>query len=268
MIITLLSDFGSKDFSVGMVKGILLGLMPEMQLIDLSHEVSSFHLLQGAYFLQSSFPYFPKGTIHLSLLGVEIQPDRPPLIMKVRDQYIVSADNGFLPLTFEDSMSAEAEIYAIPLQNPLNSFTDYIEALGSFLKQLLDGAIIKSQLEVRVPFEISDGLKPYVEADEIRCQVIHIDPFGNVVLNLKQDLFEAERKGRDFEIRFSRYLRINRISRFYSEVPSGEKLCLFNAGGYLEIAVNQGSAAQLFGFELSRSEQLVYHQVMVHFLNK
>jgi len=260
MIITLLSDFGSGDFLPGIAKGILLKALPEVKIVDLGHDIMPHHLLQGCYFLKSSLPYFPEKTVHLSLMDLFAKNTQNYLLAVVDGQFVVSADNGLLPLAFGRKTEA---VYAITI--PGGNFTEWLDDIAGFLKDWSENGFSTQGLSTAAAGESSLPFEPYVEDSSITCQIIHVDRFGNVVLNLQQPTFEAERKGRLFSINFSPHNAIEKISRHYSDVPEGEKLCLFNAGGFMEIAVNRGSAAQLFGLSLCRPEQLVYHKIKIVF---
>lgn len=260
MIITLLSDFGSGEFLPGVVKGILLKTLSDVHIVDLGHDIMPRHLLQACYFLKSSLPYFPQRTVHLSLMDLLAKDMQYYLLAEVDGQFVVSADNGLLPLAFGERLAA---VYAINI--PGNSVADWLNGLAGFLKEWSGNVFATQGLDPIKPVESSLPFEPYVEDYSISCQVIHVDRFGNVVLNLQKSTFDSLRKGRQFSINFSPHNAIEKISRHYSDVPEGEKLCLFNTGGFLEIAVNRGSAAQLFGLSLYRPEQLVYHQIKIVF---
>lgn len=262
MIITLLSDFGQQDSAPGIAKGILLKRLPKASLVDLSHDIAPHHLLQCCYFLKSSYTYFPENTIHLSLFDLFSRKSvSGALLAKVDGQFIISADNGLLPMTFGDGLQD-----VFPVIEPSGSFPEWVENIASFLQEWEQNDFSIQGLEATNAFEHPYPFEPYTTENSISCQIIHIDRFGNVVLNLTKAIFEAQRKGRKFSIAFSRNNVISQISQHYSDVPEGEKLCLFNMGGFMEIAVNKGSAAQLFGFSLMREQQLLYQKIKIDFL--
>jgi len=261
MIITLLSDFGGQDNFVGVAKGMLLQHLPDVRIIDLSHEVMPFHLLQCSYFLKSAYTYFPPQTIHLSLFDIMHQKPSVLLLSEIDGQYIVSADNSLLPLTFPDKLKhtykAGFEAFSYP---------EWITKTAQFLRDWAAKDFSFDHLTPAEPLAGSLSLKPFVRADSLECQVIHVDQYGNVVLNLSRTDFEQYRKGREFRIYFSRNDVINQISIDYADVPEGDKLCLFNSGGFLELAINKGSAAQLFGLSVMRDQQLIYQKIKINFL--
>src|SRR5690606_20436822 len=106
MIITLLSDFGYQDNFVGVAKGILLAGMPDAKLVDISHGVMPFNILQCSYLLKSAYRNFPPHTIHLALFHVMHRNPARLLLTEVHNQYVLSADNGLLPLCFQNELES------------------------------------------------------------------------------------------------------------------------------------------------------------------
>jgi S-adenosylmethionine hydrolase len=104
-----------------------------------------------------------------------------------------------------------------------------------------------------------------IEGNTVECHVIHIDRFENVVINLTRSQFDAIGTGRPFKIQFMRDEEINELNGHYSNVKEGEKLCRFNSAGYLEIAINRGKAASLFGLRLYREQHLMYNTIKIFF---
>jgi len=260
MIITLLSDFGLQDNFVAVARGILLQELPDAQLIDLSHEVRPFHLLQCSYLLASSFSNFPKGTVHLSLFDTMHHQPAYLLITEIKGQFIISADNGLLPLTFNHKLPQVYNSGKIPA-----SYSDWLLHAAVFIRELKEHAFSFNHLVPFSPAIYPIKLRPIIKDDSVECQIIHIDRYENVVLNITKEEFEEQRRGRNFLLKFLRNESINKISSNYSDVLPGEKLCLFNTAGYLEIAVNRGNAASLLGLQLHNEKSLVYQNIKIDF---
>ncbi len=260
MVITLLSDFGYEDNFVGISKGIILKRLPHAQIVDISHEIVPFHLLQCSYLLKSSYSFFPENTIHLSLFDVMHRNPADLLVLKKNDQYILSSDNGLIPITFNEEYE---QVFVKRIA--ASSYINWMEEVVSFIKKLSDDQFVMPNLEFIEPQMGNLNLKPHYMEDRLECQIIHIDRFGNVVLNIQEDEFEHIRKGRRFEINFSRNEQITKMHHDYSEVGEGEKLCRFNSGRFLELAINKGSAAQLFGFFNHTNRQLIYQKISIRF---
>ena len=262
MLVTLLSDFGNKDNAVAIAKGLMLKVNPGARLIDLSHEVAPYNLLQCSYLLMSAFRNFPAHTFHVSMFDIMHQVPAELLLIQVADQFIITADNGLLSYSFPDE---PLEVFRY--HKSAETYIEWLELTAEWIKEIssqnfeLDSAsaqIHKPQIEIA-------PIQPVVKERQIECHVIHIDRFGNVVLNLSKKRFEDLRAGRDFTIRIPRNTPINRFSKNYIDVPEGERLGLFNSAGYLEIAIREGSAAQLLGLELFKKDQLIYNVVHIDF---
>lgn len=261
MIITLLSDFGYRDSFLGIAKGILLKQVPMAHIIDLSHEVMSFHILQCSYYLKSSYFHFPEGTVHLSLFDIMHSNPSELILGEYENHLFLSSNNGLLPLALSDKA---IKYYKTGVQ--ANSYLDWMNKTAVFLKEKqLDQWDMKS-MENLAPFKCPFSLNSFENNGVLECQVLHVDKYGNVIINMQQQDFESFRKGREFKIYFSRIEYINKISLDYSSVQEGEKLCRFTSGGFLEIAVNKGSAAQLFGLTVKRDQQLIYEKIYINFL--
>lgn len=260
MLITLHSDFGAQDYFTGLARTVLKQALPAADIVDLNHDIVPFHILQCAYILKSGFNLFPPGTVHLSLFEMLASAPAGLVMARCGEQFILSADNGLIPLAFED-------------ETPEYSYQDL--GAGTYLTWIEQTARKLAEWETRGRHFEPDrgfspklpplGLAPYRSGDLLECQIIHIDRFGNLVLNLTRQLFEKVGRGRSFVISFSRNHTFTRLSTHYHDVPEGEKVCFFNSGGFLEIAINKGSAAQLFGLELVGNRQLVYQKIKIDF---
>lgn len=260
MIITLLSDFGYQDNYVAVAKGILLQQLPDAAIIDLSHNVKPFHLLECSYLLKSSFLNFSDATVHLSLFN--ILPHRPSeiLITKVDNQFIVSADNGLLPLSFDGDLGVVYKYHQVA-----TSYKEWMQMAALFLNELQSNNYMMDAYEAHQPADYGTHYGALAKLNEIECQVIHIDYYGNVIVNITHERFDDLRQGRNFQIRVVREL-LHQISQDYSDVPVSRALCLFNSAGYLEIAVNQGNAASLLGLRLHQEKMVYYQHIKIEFL--
>lgn len=260
MIITLLSDFGYQDNFIAVAKGVLLQKLPVARLIDLNHEVEPFHLLQCSYLLKSAYANFPAGTVHLSLFDIMHRNPAALLVTRVDEQYIITADNGLLPLTFDGTLG---KVYI--LEQTVNTYLDWLHLAAGFIPRLGQADFNLAQLPTLEPKVHPSQLQALVKDNAIECQVIHIDRYENVVINITKDKFETLRQGRKFRIQIVRDT-VTQISNDYSDVPVSDKLCLFNSAGYMEIAINQGKASSLLGLRLHNERQLIYQNIKIEFL--
>jgi hypothetical protein len=273
-IVTLTSDIGETDFLVGAIKGRLLQAMPEAALFDITHSLSPFNYPQAAYVCRNAMKNFPAGSFHLILVNLFDQKPTHLLLAKHEGKYIGCADNGLLTMILEGNPQ---EVVALPLEKSAHKDTLYCI---SIFTEALSKAIGKSNLletgYAETEIKVKNPLKPLLGLDYIEGQIIFIDHFENVIVNISREEFENERKGRRFSIIFKRDETIDRISDTYADVPEGEKLALFNSAGYLEIAINKGNAAGLFGLQgyserqqqtqnPALNQQSFYQTVKVHF---
>ncbi|HYE54143.1 MAG TPA: SAM hydroxide adenosyltransferase, partial [Chitinophagaceae bacterium] len=186
-------------------------------------------------------------------------------------QYILCADNGLLTMILE---TRPEMVIGLPLETsaPRNTL-HCVKVMGEAIRKLMDGVSLTSIGIPDVPFQEKNALRPLLGENWIEGQIIFIDNFENVVVNITREQFEEQRKGRSFRIVFKRDEMIDRVAETYADVPEGEKLALFNSAGYLEIAVNKGNAAGLFGLQgyLEQSQnhylqnRLFYQTVRIFF---
>jgi len=260
--ITLLSDFGLHDAAVATVKGVLLHYTPELPVIDISHMIEPYHLQQAAYLLATSYRSFPVGTCHLILFDVFSEKEPVLVAAEYEGQYFLAPDNGVLALAFHGHPGIVKKCFELKREN---EFRHWVHKAGGLIQQLQRETLQSLGFP---DSELKNAPKHWqlkVEGDVIESHVIHIDRFENVVTNITRDAFERVGQGRPFKIRFMRNEEITEISRHYSDVREGEKLCRFNAAGYLEIAINRGKAASLFGLRLHREQHLMYNTIRLYF---
>jgi len=260
MIITLLSDFGYQDNYAAVAKGLLLRELPAARLVDLSHNVEPYHLLECSYLLKTSCAHFPPGTVHLSLFNILHHRPAEILILERNGQYIVSADNGLLPLAFEDLPD---EVHRCP--QTASSYMEWMQFTALMLRGLQETGFRLEAFPLHTVARKGAHVEPLQKQDDIECQVIHIDYYGNVVVNITRSRFDEIRNGRSFTIRVVRET-LSLISEDYADVPQGRALCRFNSAGYLEIAVNQGNAARLLGLRLHQEKMIYYQHVKIEFI--
>lgn len=164
-----------------------------------------------------------------------------------RNQYILCADNGLLNMILEETPEM---VIGIQLDKLATRNTLYCaDVMGNAVNKLIQGEPIQSIGEADTRYIEKNHLRPLLDNNWIEGQIIFIDNFENVIINITRDQFEEQRKGRSFRIVFKRDEVIDRISETYADAAEGEKLALFNSAGYLEIAINKGNAAGLFGLK-------------------
>jgi S-adenosylmethionine hydrolase len=246
-LITLTSDIGQQDFLIGAVKGQLLQVNDTFNIIDVSHSLSPFNYPQAAYVCRNAIKNFPEQTFHIVLVNLFDQRPEHLLLIKHNNQYIGCADNGLITMILEE---LPMEIVALPLsrsshKNTLTCAAVFAKAFNS----ILSGKALTEIGDDSVSIEVKNHLRPLLGTNWIEGQIIFIDNFENVIINITKDEFDEQRRSRNFKIVFKRDEVIDKISDTYADVPESEKLALFNSAGYLEIAINKGNAAGLFGLQ-------------------
>lgn len=261
-IVTITSDIGEQDYLVGAIKGTLLQINAAFQLIDISHSLLPFNYPQAAYVCRNAMKHFPKHTFHIILTGLFDTKQQQLLLAYHKGQYIACADNGLITMILQEKPE---QIIGLPLQAKKKDAIAYTTIIGKAIAKICNGVALDKIGNIDIAFIEKNPLKPLLDKNWIEAQIIFIDHFENVIVNITQDVFEKQRKGRRFSIVFKRNEVIDTISETYANVEEGEKLALFNAAGYLEIAINKGNAAGLFGLkgysEIQAQNQYLQNQL-------
>lgn len=259
-LITLTSDIGRQDFLTGALKGQLLHVNPDFNIIDISHELAPFNYPQASYVCRNAIKNFPSNTFHIVMVNLfDRKPDHL-LFIRHNEQYIGCADNGLITMILEETPE---KIVALPLQPSEQKNTLYCaRVFAKAYQSILEGKTMDEIGDNTVDIEVKNPLRPLLGPKFIEGQIIFIDNFENVIINITKEEFEEQRKGRSFKIVFKRDEIIEKISETYADVNESEKLALFNSANYLEIAINKGNAAGLFGLEGYAEKQNTQTQYM------
>lgn len=247
-IVTLISDFGNKDYYVPALKGNLLSSIPDVRIVDITNEVEPHDIIEAGFILKNTHRSFPAGTIHICYVKNH-EPDQHLIFARVNESFFIGPNNGIFSLVFDQDVS----FYKLK-DNVYMPFKE----LGELVKALTKGAPLD---EIGIPcghVKERIGLSPIVYADQVRASVIHTDRYGNLVLNVTSELFERTRKGRRFKIYFKRLDPIVRLSQSYTEGEVGQPLALFNSSGHLVLSVNMGSATDDLGLKKEDIIQILF----------
>lgn len=255
-IITLTTDMGLKDYYVASVKGAILSQFPEAIIVDITHDVPAFDIAQASFVIRNTFHDFPKGTVHIIGVNPEADLQTAHVAVEFEGHYFIGADNGIFSLLFdrpadeivELNLSQDSDELTFPTKHVFVKAACHLARGGTM-------EVIGRKIEEVKQRQL---FRAVVEGNVIRGQVIYIDSYGNVISNITETLFKEVGRGRPFSIYFRRAsYDIHRISEAYHDVPEGEKVALFSATGYLEIAINKGvegsggGANKLFGLKLN-----------------
>lgn len=244
--ITLLSDFGLQDASVAVAKGILLQYS-RLPIIDISHDIQPFNNKQAAYLLTSAYHTFPSGTCHLVLMDLFTGNTLGLILTEHNGQYLLSPDTEIIPLAARKTPE-RSWLCAGP--GEVKNFHDWLHKAGTIISRLQESSAEQLQLPA-YSFRHNAAQRAITNSiDGINCEVIHIDQYENVVLDITYDELKELLNGSAFRIQFIGPEEITELSNTYSDVRPGNKLCRFNSSGYLEICINKGKAASLFGLRI------------------
>jgi len=257
-LITLLSDMGTSDHYVAVVKAAIHRRLPEAKVIDISHAVRPYDINQATLLLRASLPDFPKGTVHI----VGVLPERTPLhehlVVGYKGQFIVGADNGVIGAVVQDSPDVvhSLEHVARSVGDSVFPVRDIFTVAACHIAKGGTLGVLGNPTTIR---HRGDSVQPTVLDDTVRGMAVHTDNYGNVLTNIHRTLFDAVRRDRDFEVQLRRKVyRASRIRTHYNEVPVGEMAVLFGASGFLEVALNQGNASQLLGIRHGDAVMVVF----------
>jgi len=242
-IITLLTDFGTKDHYVASMKGVILSINPKCLLIDMTHQVSPQDIREGAFLLAHAFSYFPRKTIHLAIVDPEVGGERKPILIKTKNYFFVGPDNGLFTWVAE----RDGVDRVIHLTNPkyfLSSVSstfhgrDLFAPVAAHLSLGIRPESFGRKMDRWTTFDLK---QPEERGKRLLGEVLFIDHFGNLISNVDRKRFFDFVQNGPFVIQVGKR-RISKIRRGYWEGQKGEVLALFGSVGLLEIAVREGNA--------------------------
>ncbi|MCK4236929.1 MAG: SAM-dependent chlorinase/fluorinase, partial [Candidatus Krumholzibacteria bacterium] len=247
-IIALLTDYGWHNWYMGVMKGVILGINPDVRIVDLCHDVSSRDVREGSYILGNTFNYFPHGTIFLCVVDPGVGGKRKNLIIQTEDYYFVSPDNGILSSIFEKGMirkvfNVRPGKYTLSLKGSTFHGRDIFGPIAAHLSLGVSPEAMGEELEsvLTVP-----ALTPFInDQGYISGRAVFVDTFGNILTNIDEDYLESVFPNGvpwdNCRVRLSGK-SIKGVKRYYAQGERGKLMALINSWGYLEIAVNGGSA--------------------------
>ncbi|HQF48529.1 MAG TPA: SAM-dependent chlorinase/fluorinase [Flavobacterium alvei] len=261
-IITLTTDYGLKDHFVGALKGKILSEYSEASIIDISHYIDAFNTVEASYIIGSAYSSFPKGTVHLIGVDMELNKENQHIAMQWNDHFFIAADNGILSMLTQKIVPQK--IVAINIHDRLPSDATDLDVFVKVACHIARGGLLNViGKEIKTIKQVTDFQAVTAnDGSSIKGYVIYIDHFGNAVTNISKKQFLEIAKGRPYEI-VLRTKNIKTILPNYSAIANantyplkkyeGERLAIFNEAGFLEIAIFKsnpskfGSANSLLG---------------------
>ncbi len=246
-IITLTSDFGGRDAFAASVKGVILKINPQTQIVDVSNEIAPQDIWEAAFTLKSAYNHFPKGSVHLAVVDPGVGSNRRPIIVVTESYYFVGPDNGLFSLIYQEAERIRvhhitASHYFIPNPGPTFHGRDIFAPVAAWLTKGIPsgnfGEEITDYIKLNVP-------SPKTTANGIDGHVVHVDRFGNLITNIVyKNMQELLGEGGDTaSVTINVAGRdIKGLKKYYAEAAPGEPGAIVNGNGTVEIFVFKQNA--------------------------
>ncbi|HTP01469.1 MAG TPA: SAM-dependent chlorinase/fluorinase [Anaerolineales bacterium] len=262
--ITLMTDFGIKDGNVGVMKGVIWNIAPEAHIADLSHMIGPQNIPEAALILSRSVPYFPPGAIHMVVVDPGVGTARRPMAARIGDAFYVGPDNGIITIWLERALEEDRTCEFVELQEPKyrlpvvshvfhgrDIFSPAAGHLAAGAPLSAFGSAFNDPVKIELP-------KPTRTQHSFKGEVIHIDHFGNVSSNIRQEhLGEALKHKEKINVRVGDTMIKGMVDTF-GERPAGDLVALISSTGYLFAAVVNGSAAQMLGSKVGDVVEAIF----------
>jgi S-adenosylmethionine hydrolase len=241
-IVTLTTDFGTRDYYVAAMKAVLVRECPEVRLIDVTHEVPRHDILCGSITLERAIDGFLPGTVHLAVVDPGVGTARRILVVELNRQTIVCPDNGLITWAWLRLGPGQAYELTWHPRSSSNTFhgRDVMAPVAGMIARGDDVLAIARPIDDPILLEVAPA-----RSTQEGARIIHIDAFGNATTNMSREL--VEQPGRGFRVGER---DIGPLDRTYADVPPGTPLALIGSSGLLEIAVRDGSAAEQLGLKV------------------
>ena len=248
-LVTLTTDFGTSDHYVGTMKGVVYNINSAALVVDISHAVQSYDVLDGALTIAQAYSYFPAGTIHVVVVDPGVGTARRPILARSEKYFFVAPDNGVLSLIFdrEEQVSVRQitsdHYFLHPVSQTFHG-RDIFAAVAGWLSKGVEFANFGNEISDYVRFRMPAAKR--AENGRVQGVVLKVDKFGNLVTNITpQDipqLFAPQPPA--FKILIGKH-EVTTMRTSYAEGPSGEVFGILGSMGFLEISMNRGSAARI-----------------------
>lgn len=256
-IVTLLTDFGTKDGYVGAMKGVLLSNSVKVRLVDISHHIQPYNIRQAAFALNNFAGYFPPNTIHLVVVDPGVGTNRKGLIVQTNDYFFIGPDNGVFSFIYQKFQFTSFAIRE-GLIGPRASHTFHgRDIFAPVVAELLNGS---QPSELGEPLnEVCSFYEPFQkESDnQFLLKILHVDHFGNLILNFTFEDWKTLSANRNVKIELNHGFLYG-IKNTFGEAKEGQILALWDSSGYLQIARNKGNASETLHLSVGDSVQLLF----------
>ena len=249
-VIALLSDFGTRDHYAGTMKGVMIGICPDVTFVDITHDITPHDVVEGALQLGAAYKYFPAGTIFLAVVDPGVGSARRGLAAEAGDYRFVAPDNGVLTMVFRERppkrvVELTERRYARPTVSRTFEGRDRFAPAAAWIAKGIQlsafGRAAASYHQIDVPRAEESGA-------QLAGAVIHVDRFGNLITNIDRRAFETFARTQPVRLSVNGQA-VAGIVATYADIRPGEVCALFGSTDHLELAINGGSAAAALGVE-------------------
>ena len=258
-IITLTTDFGVSDHFVGTMKGVILAIAPKASIVDITHDIAPFEILEGAFTIAQAAPYFPQGTVHVVVVDPGVGTARRPILAEASGQYFIGPDNGVFSMVYDCGSHRVRSISNSKLFLPEVSRTFHGRDVFASAAAHLAGGLAPARFGKLIADYVQLGLlKPLQTARTAWSgTVLKVDHFGNLITNFRVERFPELRNG-SFEVSVG-LRRIIGVSETFGDCIPGEPNVIVGSSGYLEVVVREGSAAKTMGCGAGAPVEIIFY---------
>lgn len=261
-VITLLSDLGTQHLAISGIKVLLSHYSPDVITVDISHRIAPYNIQQAAYLTLYTHRHFPASTVHLLLVDIMFGERHRMLLAKVNGHYFIAPDNGTLSLAFGKEL--QTVWLCREFSGPV-SVLKWAEHANSVIEVIKEGFDLNEYFSRFMIKEVAPLLAQKPIGARLDCTILHIDRYGNIVINLTELQFSDLINDGPFSIKFPGEKELTTLSRHYNDVEESQLLCRFNSMGYMEIAINHGSVADRFDLDITSDKGMNYSVVTINF---
>jgi S-adenosyl-L-methionine hydrolase (adenosine-forming) len=248
-IVTLTTDYGTRDHLVGVLKGVILSIAPNATVVDITHHVAPFDVLDGALTVAAAYRHFPPRTVHLVVVDPGVGTERRPILVSADQHYFVAPDNGVLSLVYERESPVSvrhvtaSHYFLSPVSQTFHG-RDVFAPVAAWLARSYQTEAFGEEISDYSRFTLP---RPKPAGEALKGVVLRVDSFGNLMTNFTpEDLPQASLADGTIRLEVAGK-RVERLARTFAEGPAGVPVAIVGSSGFVEIAVNQGNAARTLG---------------------
>jgi S-adenosyl-L-methionine hydrolase (adenosine-forming) len=260
-VITLTTDWWKSDYYVGAVKGKIVSRDVASVIVDISHQIAAYNIMQAAFVLRNCYQEFPVGTIHIVGVNSILSAKRSLLIIEKDKQYFLCSDTGFPGLIFPNQ---ETKVYRYKVDSGTGNTFASLDIFVDVAFKIIKGEKIADFASECTDYIMQVPIRPTIDNNLINGSVVYIDSFSNAITNISRETFNRVGEGSGFELfAQSNHYVIDNISTSYADVATGELLALFNSSDLLEIAISNGPAAELLNLSVNSTIRIKFTGVKI-----